>query len=71
MMGDTELIAAPIELITPAYGEPIDNIVKQAYNSNSISTQLIAAIQDPDIKKWPKALCKEVRIPIVTRGYKQ
>jgi hypothetical protein len=27
IIGDSELTAAPIELITPAYGRPIDEVV--------------------------------------------
>ncbi|KAF7573949.1 hypothetical protein PtrM4_055720 [Pyrenophora tritici-repentis] len=49
MMADSDLRAAPIELITPAHGEPIDDVTTRAYERNDVAQQLITAIQDPTI----------------------
>jgi hypothetical protein len=70
-MGDSELTAAPIELITPAYGQPMDEVVQKAYRSNDIAQQLIEAVQDPTVDKWPKALRKHMRVPMVDCSVKE
>jgi hypothetical protein len=51
MIGDSELTAAPIELITPAYGRPMDEVVQKAYNNHETAQQLIEAVQDPTVTK--------------------
>ncbi|KAK1916916.1 hypothetical protein P3342_004471 [Pyrenophora teres f. teres] len=65
MMADSDLRAAPIELITPAHGEPIDDVTTRAYKRNDVAQQLIAAIQDPTVIRWPKNLRKQVRVPMI------
>jgi hypothetical protein len=64
MMDDNKLTAAPIELITPADSESIDNTATRAYTRNNIAAQLMTAIQDPNITKSPKALQKQVCVPM-------
>jgi hypothetical protein len=71
MMGDSELTAAPIELITPAYGQPMDEVVQKAYNNNDTAQQLIEAVQDPTVTKWPKAFRKYMRVPMVDCSVKE
>ncbi|KAI1560020.1 hypothetical protein PtrEW7m1_011701, partial [Pyrenophora tritici-repentis] len=44
MMADSDLRAAPIELITPAHGELIDDVTTRAYERNDVAQQLITAI---------------------------
>ncbi|EFQ87715.1 hypothetical protein PTT_16661, partial [Pyrenophora teres f. teres 0-1] len=65
IMADSDLRAAPIELITPAHGEPIDDVTTRAYERNDVAQQLIAAIQDPTVIRWPKNLRKQVRVPMI------
>ncbi|KAI1663257.1 reverse transcriptase [Pyrenophora tritici-repentis] len=65
MMADSDLRAAPIELITPAHSEPIDDVTTRAYERNDVAQQLIAAIQDPTAMRWPKNLRKQVRVPMI------
>jgi transposase InsO family protein len=64
IMGDNALTAAPIEVITPAHSESIDDITARVYARSDTAIQLITAIQDPTITKWPKELRKLVRVPM-------
>jgi hypothetical protein len=60
MMNNTNLRAVSIEVITPAHIEYIDSILTRAYAHNNTAIQLMAAIQDPTVTKWSKALQKQV-----------
>ena len=65
MMSDEELKAAPIDIILPAMDRPIDDIIDDAYKRSSMAMDMVAAIEDPNIKRWPRKLRKELRIPMV------
>ena len=57
-----DLSAAPIDIIMPAMDKPIDELVDAAYAKSDMAAAMIAALRDPHIHRWPKALRKELRI---------
>ena len=61
---DTDMRAAPTDIILPGMEKPIDEIIAAAYHDSDLATQMLAALQDPDIRRWPKALRKTLRVPM-------
>jgi hypothetical protein len=45
--------------------KPIDDLITQGYQRSSMAQAMITALGDPHFKRWPKALWKELRIPMV------
>jgi RNase H-like domain found in reverse transcriptase/Reverse transcriptase (RNA-dependent DNA polymerase)/Integrase zinc binding domain len=60
-----DLLAAPIDVILPAMDKPIDDLIDQAYARSDLAITMLSALRDPLVKRWPKALRKELRIPII------
>lgn len=62
---EEDLLAAPIDLILPAMDKPIDDLINQAYARSDLANTMLTALRDPLVKRWPKALRKELRIPMI------
>ena len=60
-----DLLAAPIDVILPAMDKPIDDLIDQAYSRSDLAITMLSALRDPLVKRWPKALRKELRIPMI------
>ena len=45
--------------------KPIDDLITQAYTQSDPAITMLSALHDPLVKCWPKALCKELRIPMI------
>ena len=46
--------AAP--LLLPGMDKPIDDLLKEAYQVSNLAQEMIQALEDPNVKCWPKAL---------------
>jgi hypothetical protein len=60
-----ELFLAPIDLILPAMDKPIDELIDQAYTRSDLAMAMLSSLRDPLVRRWPKALRKELRVPMV------
>jgi hypothetical protein len=60
LLDQTDLVVAPIDIILPAIDKPIDDLITQGYQRSSIAQAMITALGDPHLKRWPKALRKEL-----------
>jgi hypothetical protein len=45
--------------------KPIDELIDQVYARSDLATAMFSALRDPLVKRWPKALRKKLRIPII------
>ena len=54
--------AAPMAMMTPAKDIPIDDLITEAYDRNPMAREMLGALRDPDVHRWPKQLRKELRI---------
>ena len=51
-----------IDLIFPDMDRPIDDIIEAAYSTSPLAADMLAALRDPRVRNWPKAIRKELRI---------
>ena len=59
---EVDIKAAPIDVILPAVDKPIDELIDMAYERSPMANDMVAALRDPQIRRWPKALRQELRI---------
>ena len=59
---DTDMTAAPIDMVIPATDKPIDDLITAAYASSDMVNAMLSSLRDPECRKWPKPLRKELRI---------
>jgi hypothetical protein len=52
---------APIDIILPVKDKPMDDLIAQGYQRSSMAQAMITALGDPHLKRWHKALRKELR----------
>jgi len=57
-----DMTAAPIDMVIPATDKPIDDLITAVYVSSDMINTMLASLRDPECRKWPKALRKELRI---------
>ena len=57
--------AAPIELILPEMDRPINEIVEVAYANSEMATDMITALRDPEVRRWPRKWRKELRLSMM------
>jgi len=62
---DVDMRAAPIDLFLPAVDRPIDELIDAAYSSSDMAVSMLACLRDPDCRRWPKNLKKELRIAMI------
>jgi reverse transcriptase-like protein len=60
-----DLLVAGVDVILPAMDKPIDDVIDQAYTRSDLAIAMLSALRDPLVKRWPKALRKELRIPMI------
>ncbi|RAL63592.1 hypothetical protein DID88_003636 [Monilinia fructigena] len=53
---------APTDLVVPAEDKPIDELIDDAYRRSDMAHQLIAAIEDHHVRKWPVEFRKTLRV---------
>jgi transposase InsO family protein len=59
---DVDFQAAAIDLILPAMDKPIDELIDRAYDTSEQAAAMLAALQDPAVKRWPRALRPDFRV---------
>jgi hypothetical protein len=59
---DIDMTAAPIDMVIPAIDKPIDDLITVAYASSDMANAMLSSLRDPECRKWPKSLRKELRI---------
>jgi hypothetical protein len=57
-----DMTAAPIDMVIPATDKPIDDLITAVYVSSDMINTMLSSLRDPECRKWPKALRKELRI---------
>ena len=57
--------AMPIDLIFPDMNKPIDDLIDNAYSTCPTAALMLAALRDPQVRRWPKPLRKELRIAMM------
>ncbi|XP_044717015.1 uncharacterized protein HRG_09284 [Hirsutella rhossiliensis] len=61
----TPMIAAPAITLTPDLEKPIDDIINQAYNNSDLAQTMLTALRDPDVRRWPKSVSRELRVAML------
>jgi hypothetical protein len=56
------LAAGLIELVIPDLDKPIDELIARAYDRCETIQKMLRALQDPQVRNWPKPLRKSLRI---------
>jgi RNase H-like domain found in reverse transcriptase/Integrase zinc binding domain len=59
---DIDMTAAPIDMVIPATEKPIDDLIAAAYASSNMAKTMLSSLRDPECRKWPKLLRKQLRI---------
>ena len=55
----------PIDLILPAIDKPIDELIDAVYTYNDQAQTILIALRDPNVRRWPKKLRKDLYIVII------
>ena len=62
LLDNTPMDAAP--LVLPAMDKPIDELLDTAYEHSGMAQEMISALADPAVRRWPTHLRKTLRIPM-------
>jgi hypothetical protein len=59
---DPDITMSPIDLVLPDLDKPIDELINTAYARSDLAQQMITALKDPQVRRWPKAFRKTLRV---------
>jgi reverse transcriptase-like protein/integrase-like protein len=62
---DTDMTAAPIDMVIPAIDKPIDDLINAAYASSDMANTMLSCLRDPECRKWPRPLRKQLRMAMI------
>ena len=60
----SEMTLAPASLLELAE-RPIDEIIQDAYRNSQLAQEMLTALRDPVVKKWPKQVRKTLRVAML------
>ena len=60
--GMDPMVAAPMGMILPDMGRPIDELIDAAYASSELVETMRTALRDSHIRRWPRTIRKDLRI---------
>ena len=55
----------PIDIILPAIDKPIDKLINAVYTYNNQAQAILIALRDPNVRRWPKQLQKDLCITMI------
>jgi len=58
---DVDINLAPAQLVELA-AKSMDELVEEAYRDSGMAHEMVAALQDPAVRRWPKNLRQELRV---------
>lgn len=59
---NNNMCAAPIDMILPGIGRPIDELIDEAYTRSEIASDMILSLQDRKCRNWPHHIRKYLGI---------